>query len=1407
MNKICGLLLCILASMAVNLSGEESRFSYLYEKKSTWVETLGYIRTAYKASIGKRGNKHANRYLEAAIKSDFPKESEWMQNPIFYEYFYATQCSAKFRKMMNELIWKTGTQSEPYEKTLLALTKNKNVSWNGSGWIELYRDIQNRLLIREKMMQLYPELMYLTPFTVQTAVRFNNQIEGEEDGTAIQEEIDLLFQELFVLEKTFNKDDEGMCDKLGQIVTKLRKLMSFTNGIQKSQKLTPYQKNIKIEIERLDSDDAAIRAVALERLAYLRAYSETVYVRNMLTDPSENVRKEAVIMLGWCGGQVDIAAVFSLLNDDSWVVRQAAAYALENLTGMLFPFNALADKEIQVEQQKEWQVWCENISQNEVPYDVVELLNNKSVVYKEQGVDENSNAYRDDKEQVLRAVRALAVFKKGQSFTLLKDVLAPYKKMRLKHDEQGRVVRHRLGRNDYYSDTNIEKKIVLTALRSLGRHGTQAALDELIDFLPHRIYARYAADALGDFSCNAELSHKATRAMLQIFPSYSKTVMNEKGALHPNDDNGVSEADNKMFETPYALMFSLSRLSDSTGDNFFLMSHCAPYFLANTPAEKDAAIFYEQESMHLVLAHLLDLVGLRQAAADTVFRACGLEKEMADRPTYEAFEKIKIDKSSWLHVYCTHENDIPFLIKLLTNDDYMLRLQATKALMLMNAQEASDVIGTLLRESKREGDYGFNGVFLWEEYNAPGPRWREALIRALGRLQADSYDNLLVTILNDNMNALEIRHAAALALDELDTPVALEVFRTLLAEDNTDQFHIVRMVAKEALWRRGLPLPPAIASSPPIESPQSAACTATASISGVPEKIIFIKGSKNMPNWYHLDIWRQTYITSDAGPAYRPGNNIFLYNTITKTEQALTQYTEGYVADCEVSWDATKILFSYRGGNTDPWWHLFQMNSDGTGLKQLTFGPYHDVGGVYLPDGRIVFSSTRLGTRDEYHGYACNGLTIMNADGSHISVIGFNTGRDNEPAIMADGRIVFTRLEVFYSDMKLEQNLEAMFPDGYKASVLYGPERRLYWSDLLSKDKSGGEVFTQGGGKSRHRTLQGTQPQPIGETGRVILSSPNGLQIVGPGRLDPEYTIPHDPNWAVTTPFPLGEELVLCSAGQKDEKTMKKLKERGGNQGESWDPLWYDAIDLGLYTVDVKTGAFTEIYNDPSTADYEARPLIVRKTPMEAVSMPASNSYTGRLFCQSAKISQEKRVSTRGRWIRVLEGLPAVGRHQKQGQIDVEALHKRTSIELGKETRKKIPLTKHSWKNHIGMEGRVLGTNPLAVDGSFMIEVPADRFIQLQVLDSDRQVVGNQLVWMGVRPNETKSCIGCHEPQDTAPKLRGLPLAGQTAPLKCLPETGLEFNYRAKSWLKGAVPDVSEEKMRTVQAINLMGRY
>ena len=48
----------------------------------------------------------------------------------------------------------------------------------------------------------------------------------------------------------------------------------------------------------------------------------------------------------------------------------------------------------------------------------------------------------------------------------------------------------------------------------------------------------------------------------------------------------------------------------------------------------------------------------------------------------------------------------------------------------------------------------------------------------------------------------------------------------------------------------------------------------------------------------------------------------------------------------------------------DAFYHLYEMNLDGSGLRQLTDGPYDDIDPIYLPDGNLCFLTNR---RDYNH--------------------------------------------------------------------------------------------------------------------------------------------------------------------------------------------------------------------------------------------------------------------------------------------------------------------------------------------------------------------------------------------------------------------------------------------------------
>lgn len=118
----------------------------------------------------------------------------------------------------------------------------------------------------------------------------------------------------------------------------------------------------------------------------------------------------------------------------------------------------------------------------------------------------------------------------------------------------------------------------------------------------------------------------------------------------------------------------------------------------------------------------------------------------------------------------------------------------------------------------------------------------------------------------------------------------------------------------------------------------------------------------------------------------------------------------------DLSFDGKEILFAHsecKPGRWDPQtsWHLFKVNTDGTGLKQLTDGTWNDFDPCWLPNGRIAFISERRGGFGRCHGRPVPTYTLhgVQADGSNLATLSFHETNEWQPSVTNDGRIIYTR--------------------------------------------------------------------------------------------------------------------------------------------------------------------------------------------------------------------------------------------------------------------------------------------------------------------------------------------------------------------------------------------------------------
>ena len=260
---------------------------------------------------------------------------------------------------------------------------------------------------------------------------------------------------------------------------------------------------------------------------------------------------------------------------------------------------------------------------------------------------------------------------------------------------------------------------------------------------------------------------------------------------------------------------------------------------------------------------------------------------------------------------------------------------------------------------------------------------------------------------------------------------------------------------------------------------------------------------------------------------------------------------QGDVRDVEIAFDGSKLLFSMRGPadpNLDlddedqPTWNLWEYTFETAELRRvittdLTAENGHDIMPKYLPDGRIVFASTRQ-TRsqaillDEGKGafphvdedrneFAFN-LHVINSDGSGLEQVTFNQSHDLDPAVLDDGRVVFSRWDGARPNDGVD--LYVMNPDGSNLELLYGKQSHNTGPD--------GD------------TIQFTQPRQL-EDGRIMALIRPFTDSEGGGELITIDTAQYLENTQPTAPN-IG---VLSGPAQADATINEVLTQAGPSPG------------------------------------------------------------------------------------------------------------------------------------------------------------------------------------------------------------------------------------------------------------------
>ncbi len=421
-----------------------------------------------------------------------------------------------------------------------------------------------------------------------------------------------------------------------------------------------------------------------------------------------------------------------------------------------------------------------------------------------------------------------------------------------------------------------------------------------------------------------------------------------------------------------------------------------------------------------------------------------------------------------------------------------------------------------------------------------------------------------------------------------------------------------------------------------------------------------------------------------------------------------------FVGDINLHFDAAKMLVSLPDANNR--WQIYELGVNGRGLRRVSVGDFDDVDNYdpcYLPDGRIIFCSTRC-----FQGVPCVGggdkvanLFIMDALGGNVRQLTFDQDHDWCPRMLNNGRILYTRWEYSDSPHYFTRLLFTMNPDGTNQAAYY--KSNSYWPN---------STFYA-------RPIPGHPTKVVG-----VISGHHGVQRMG-------ELIVFDP--ALGRSEETGVVQRIPGFGKKVEPLI-----RDGLVEDSWPRFLHPyplsekhflvsckpspEMPWGIYLVDTFDN-FVLLAQESGYAMLEPVPLRKTATPPVIPDRVDLASTQAEVHISNVYAGEGMRGVPPGtvKKLRVYE--PHFAYNGMGGHIN------------------------------IGIDGpwdgrRIWGTVPVESDGSVNFKAPANTPLAVQPLDADGKAVAVMRSWFTAMPGETVSCIGCHESQSSSP-LRSTRLA------------------------------------------------
>ncbi len=479
--------------------------------------------------------------------------------------------------------------------------------------------------------------------------------------------------------------------------------------------------------------------------------------------------------------------------------------------------------------------------------------------------------------------------------------------------------------------------------------------------------------------------------------------------------------------------------------------------------------------------------------------------------------------------------------------------------------------------------------------------------------------------------------------------------------------------------------------------------------------------------------------------------------TIVKTDK-------GVIRDPEISFDAKKVIFSMRH-NKDDNYSIYEANIDGSDVKQLTFGGVGiaDVDPIYMPDGKVTFSSTRQPTYCQCNIHIQTSLFLMNRDGSNIIQTSRNNLSDFQGNLMPDGRILYSRWEYIDRHFGPSLGLWTSNPDGTSHQLYMGNN---HWTPGAMLD---GRVIP--GTKNVVCIYGSCHDRPWGALTIVDrskgLEGPEPVVKMWPQEEGMSKLLPSDRKYSRDTKYRhMIDSFVRLSVKYEDPWPLHNLRKGDGGGayflvsktiGKYRSPYGgtNGQADMGIFLVDI-FGNETLVYREDGRYNncFDAMPVAARKRPPVIPSRVDLTKKEGTFYVMDVytgtgdEMVNVKRGSAK--WLRVLEG---------------------PRKEFWREGRNRnVDATQASPMNwNLTNNKRILGDVPVEEDGSVHFTAPADKFLHFLLLDENKMMIQAMRTGTMLRPGEVQGCYGCHENRLSPPPNKMSTMAMKRPPSKIQP--------------------------------------